>query len=157
MTVQTRDVIFKLDVSDSCNCFHWLKCCFKPVKETDPIFVTPRGEIRRFDFRAPGGTEANFSRTLSNVATVLRERAADQNKMAAISIQVYTQMNIVLDAPEARQLTLSEVRRIEQIALPIIQSEYPGQPMTPKHGGPLVRSPATWDLAAERSEAVQEE
>lgn len=158
MTVQTRDVIFRFE--DSCNswCCLWSRCCIKEIDDTDPVYITPKGEIRHFDYKARGGAEANAKRTLSNIRDLLQQTAEDHNRLQAALIAIHQDLNLVLDPPDARIVNLSQLRRIERIALPILRAPSPENvpPPTPKR---LVRSPGMEDLAwkQEHSEAVQED
>lgn len=155
MTIQTRDVIFTFENSCNCSCLKWFKCCSSEIEDADPVYVTPKGEVRHFDYKARGGANANARRTLSNINALLRQLADDQQKLAAIQVAVQHQINLTLDPPDAHIVSASQVKRIEQIALPIIRSASPenAPPPTPKRGS-LRRSPPMMDLRPEHSEAV---
>lgn len=123
MTVHTRDVIFKFQ--DSCNCFNFMRCCQKELDDADPVYVTPRGVVKHFDYKAKGGANANAKRTLSNINDLLRQIADDQQKLAAIQVAIQHELNLTLDPPDAKLVTTSQLKRIESLALPIIRADSP--------------------------------
>lgn len=125
MTVQGRDIIFTFDRSCNSRCCLWSKCCTSEIEDEDPVFVTPRGKVRRFDFHAKPGINQNAQRTISNIEKILREKSDDNQKLEAIKIAIQHNLNITLEPLDTHILNASQVRRIEEIAIPIIRNPSP--------------------------------
>ena len=149
MTIQTRDVIFTFDNSCNSDCFKWMRCC-STIKDDDAVYVTPKGKVRRFDFRAKPNPLENARRTLSNINSVLEDLTEDHNKMRAIILAVEMQMQVSLEPGEAHIIKASDLKRIEEIAIPILRNPSPppsNNTPTPKRSEVnLVRSPEMRDL-----------
>lgn len=177
MTVQGRDVIFKFENSCNSDCFKWFSCCKKEIQDEDAVFVTPRGQVRKFDYKAKPGANENAKRTLSNIQKILEQVADDHNKNQAILVAIQNQMNLSFEPVVPHIISASQVKRIEAIALPILRApspeplqipktptnskEWPASPKRSQSG--LVRSPEMRDLRIEEyvdvahSDALQED
>ena len=149
--IQTRDVIFKFD--NACNswCCRW--CCWKvQLEDEDPVYVTPRGQVRKFDFSKPGATQ-NALRALRNIQSRLEAVAQDQAKIRVIVQELQEKVGISPPPQESRVISLVQIRRIEEIAVPILRA-----PSPPPEPMALVRSQKSRDLAGDlHSEAEWEE
>ena len=180
MSVEGRDVIFTFDRSCNSKCCLWSRCS-RELEDDDPVYVTPRGMVRKFDYGARGGANANAAKTLQNIQNVLRVMSEDRQKLEAIKLALEVQMNLSLEPVSPHIINAQQVKRIEEIALPIIRAPSPRMdhlqpppntpshsdaviedywPKTPKKGqrpqSNLVRSPEMRDIRLDLIEKFQE-
>lgn len=149
MAVQTRDVIFTFDNACNSKCCRWFSCCSSfDLEDDDPVYVTPRGNVKKFDFKRAPSANANAKQAMVNLQARLAEMAENQVQMQAILREIGQKVGLNLDR-DVRILRTTDVRRIEAIALPILRAASP-EPMA------LVRSEKSRDLRLEHSQAEWE-
>lgn len=154
MSVRGRDVIFEF--KDSCNC-----CWSTPLEDNDPVYVSPRGAVQKFDFKRAPSADINAKSAMANLQARITELAESQQQVQEILAAIQRQMNLNLER-DVRVLRTTDVRRIEAIALPILRApspipvEPPPTPRIERHSTQLVRSEKSRDLRLEHSQAEWE-
>lgn len=123
MTVQGRDVIFTFDNSCNSKCCLWSRCCPREMEDQDPVYVSPRGQVKHFDFKH---RDSGAKRTISNIHRLLSDASEDRQKMQAVLVAIQDRLQISLeDQPSPAVMNASQIKAIEQIALPILRAPSP--------------------------------
>ena len=119
MSVQVQDVVFKFE--DSCNC-----CWKNPIRDQDPVYVSPRGQVTKFDFKKKPSADVNARKALQNIERRIQQLAASHEQTQAVLARIQQQLDISIAQPKI--VTRAEVERIEEIAVAVFRELSPRLP-----------------------------
>lgn len=121
--LRARDVIFSFDNSCNSTCCKWWSCCKTEIDDHDPVYVSPRGQVKHFDFNH---RDSGAKRTISNISRLLEDAAQDRAKMQAVLVAIQDRLQISLEEQDhPGVMNASQVKAIERIALPILRAPSP--------------------------------
>ena len=118
MSVQGRDVVFKF--TDSCNCCWWRT----PLDDTDPVYVSPKGKVHKFDYHRGPGAVKNAKQSIANLQSIIAEISETPEKAKAIHLAIGNELDLNLKK-DIRILRAREVRLVQKIAFAVLFDSTP--------------------------------